>query len=172
MRHKTKDDYTERDRTYVVEWVGGGVDALAEEPIDPEGELVAALLRKHFPLQDEGDDPRAVGRREKVRRLRRKSVKIRKGNESSSHLIIFYLDRIEQMYSLYIQYIFYLTRSMYFDYTSIDRPSASKSWYERMCACNLRKIFDFVHASSPARATRVLCTLTACLVKPCYVPGH
>ena len=71
-----------RDRTYIVEWVGGGVDALAEESVDPEGELVAALLREHFPLQDEGDDPRAVGRREKVRRLRRKSVKIRKGNKA------------------------------------------------------------------------------------------
>ena len=53
-----------------MEWVGGGVDALGQESVDPEGELVAALLRKHFPLQDEGDDSRPVGRREKVRRLR------------------------------------------------------------------------------------------------------
>ena len=85
MRHNcTKNYYTERDRTYVVEWVGGGIDALAEESVDPEGELVAAALREHLTLQDEADDPRAVGRREKVRRLRRKSVKIREGHVSSN----------------------------------------------------------------------------------------
>ena len=58
-----------------MEWVGGGVDSLAEESVDAEGELVAALLGEHLPLQDEGHDPRAVRRREEVRRLRRKSGK-------------------------------------------------------------------------------------------------
>ena len=74
----------EASLTYIVEWVGSCVDALAEESVDAEGELVAAALREHLTLQDEADDPRAVGRREKVRRLRRKSVKIREGHVSSN----------------------------------------------------------------------------------------
>ena len=61
--------------SYVVEWVCRRVDALAEEPVDAEGELVAALLREHLPLQDERHDARPVRRREEARGLRRKSVK-------------------------------------------------------------------------------------------------
>ena len=56
---------------YVVQWVRGGVYALAEESVNSKSELIAATshFRKHFPLQDECDDSRAVGLREEVRRL-------------------------------------------------------------------------------------------------------
>ena len=52
-----------------MQWISSQVDAFAETPVDPEGEVVVRVVGDPLSLQDKLDDPRTSGLSEKVRTI-------------------------------------------------------------------------------------------------------
>ena len=52
---------------YIVQRIGGGVDALVERAVDAKGEVVVDVVGETLPLEDELDDARPRRLAEEVR---------------------------------------------------------------------------------------------------------
>ncbi len=59
---------------YVVQWIRGGVDPVAEALVDAEGELIVGVLRQALPLQNELHYSRSSRRSEEIGGLGVKTI--------------------------------------------------------------------------------------------------